>query len=544
MSKIDVYNTTIIINDYNFGDYPTLENYFKIKVPISKSYWVYKYYGIYYDENTRKLYLPRGIDIWLVEKIIGEEANIHVNKYDKYENYDHFKIKSLPRDDDQRKALRFMLGREEYRYTATKSQLSVNLNTGKGKTYLAISTIVFSGIKSAIIMYSENLIYQWKKEILKYTNLNQKQICIIEGSGSIHRLLAKNDNDGVIYLITHGTLKSYGDRNGWDKVGELFKHLKIGIKIFDEAHQNFENILKIDYFTNVFKTYYLTATSLRSSEYENKVYQLSFKNVPSIDLFNQDEDPHTVYTAIKFNSKPTAIDKSNCSNQYGLDRNKYTNYLANNVRFYDVLIVLMNIILNRTAYGGKCLIYIGTNNAISKIYEWMHNNYPELYNNIGILSTLVEDEKRKDAINKRIILATTKSAGAGLDIKGLKLTIVLAEPFKSEILARQTLGRTRDKDTEYIELVDTGFPQCTRYYNQKKHIFLKYALSCREIILKPEYIYKKIEEINIIRNTPTWNQLFPIHNGLIRGISYCPGLMRGVTYEPELIRGIIYDEDV
>lgn len=538
MSKIDVYNTAIVINDYDFGDYPTLENYFKIRVPVTKTYSTYRYFGLHYDEENKKLYLPRGIDIWLVEKIIGEEANVHVNKYVKYDKYDGFKIKNLPRDDVQKKALRFMLGKEEYRHVAGKSQLSVNLNTGKGKTYLAISTIVFSGMKSMIIMYSENLIQQWRNEILKYTNLKPKQVCVIDGSGSVHRLMAKNNNDAVIYLVTHGTLKSYGDRNGWDKVGELFEYLKIGIKIFDEAHQNFENMMMIDYYTNVYRTYYLTATSLRSSDDENRVYQLSFKNVPSIDLFNQDEDPHTVYTAIKFNSNPTAIEKSNCKNQYGLDRNKYTNYLVDKPVFYQVLTILMNIILKRTAYGGKCLIYIGTNSAIEKVYNWMMSNYPELYNNIGILSTLADEKHRRLAVNKRIILATTKSAGAGLDIKGLKLTIVLAEPFKSEILARQTLGRTRDNDTEYIEMVDMGFPQCSRYYLQKKHVFLKYALSCREIVMKKDYIDHKSSELRVIRNTPTWESLFPNN----KCVSYYDGLVRGVTYQTELIRGVTYDD--
>ena len=55
MSKIDVYNTAIIINDYDFGDYPTLENYFKIRVPVTKTYSTYRYFGIYYDEANRKL---------------------------------------------------------------------------------------------------------------------------------------------------------------------------------------------------------------------------------------------------------------------------------------------------------------------------------------------------------------------------------------------------------------------------------------------------------------------------------------------------------
>ena len=76
---------------------------------------------------------------------------------------------------------------------------------------------------------------------------------------------------------------------------------------------------------------------------------------------------------------------------------------------------------------------------------------------------------------KRLILSTTKSAGLGEHIEGLKMTIVLAEPFKSEIIARQTLGRTRDDNTYYIELVDLGFRQITKFYNYKLHVYNKYA---------------------------------------------------------------------
>lgn len=538
MSKIDVYNTSIIINDYDMGDCPTLENYFKVKIPVNKNYFQFKFFGIYYDKENRKLYLPRGIDIWLVEKLIGEEANVHINEHDKYEKYNNFKIKSLTRDDEQKKALKFMLGKEEYRHVAGKSQLSLNLNTGKGKTFVSIATIVFSGMKSMIIMYQENLIQQWNAEILKYTNLNPKQVNIISGSSSIHRLMAKSDNNAVIYLVTHGTLKSYGDRYGWDKIRDLFKHLKIGIKIFDEAHQNFENMMMIDYFTNVYRTYYLTATSLRSSDGENKVYQMAFKNVPYIELFDPEKDPHTLYTAIKFNSQPSPFEKSQCkNNKYGLDRNKYVNYLVDKPIFYKVLTILMNIILKRTYLGGKCLIYIGTNHAISIVREWIILTYPELYNDIGVLSTLVDEEERRGAVNKRIILSTTKSAGVGLDIKGLKLTVVLAEPFKSEVLARQTLGRTRDRDTEYIELVDQGFPQCNKYYLEKKPVFLRYAAGCREVSMKPDYIDSKYNEIMSIRSIPTWNALFYQNN-----ISYYDGLIRGVYYQAHLIRGVTYDD--
>lgn len=55
------------------------------------------------------------------------------------------------------------------------------------------------------------------------------------------------------------------------------------------------------------------------------------------------------------------------------------------------------------------------------------------------------------------------------------MTVLLAEPFKSEILARQTLGRTRDSNTMYIECVDVGFKYTKKYYYAKLPVFNKYA---------------------------------------------------------------------
>ena len=537
---IDVYNTSIVISNYDWDSCPTLQNNFKIRIPVTTHYTTYGYFGIYYDKENKKLYLPRGIDIWYLETILNTTAIIHKNEAYKYDKYKDFRVKKMPRDEVQEKALRFMVGSGEYRSTATKSQLSLNLNTGKGKTYVAISTIAILRMKALIIMYSTTLINQWKQEILSITNLTNRQVKIISGSINIKRIMNNTNDEGVIYLVTHGTLESYAKSNGWPAVGEFVKHLKVGIKIFDEAHQNFENLLMIDFYTNVYKNYYLTATALRSSTDEDKIYQLSFKNTPQIDLFDEEVDPHTRYTAIKFSSNPSAIEMSKCKNQYGLDRNRYVDYLVSKPKFYSVLRVLMDIALKRTKTGGKCLIYIGTNSAIQKVYDWMVINYPHIANDIGILSTLVSMEERKRNTEKRIMLSTTKSAGTGIDIRGLVLTILLAEPFKSGVLARQTLGRTRDRDTEYIELVDTSFPQCRKYYGYKKPIFLKYATDCREMVMTDEYIDCKLMELYvesldkfIYDNYYRWN---------VPAMVYDDTLSRGMIYDDRLTPGMVYDE--
>ena len=173
MDRLIVRNSSIEITGYNFGDCPKLEKFFAIYEPITHSY---RYVGLKYDSETNTLYIPRGLDIWYIEQLTGLSAEIEVNKFNKYDTYNDIKIKYLPRDDDQVKALRFATGRGEYKDTQGKSQLSINLNTGKGKTYVSIGTISVYGIKSVIITYSKSVLQQWKKCILEYTNIEAKEI--------------------------------------------------------------------------------------------------------------------------------------------------------------------------------------------------------------------------------------------------------------------------------------------------------------------------------------------------------------------------------
>ena len=470
--------TSIIIQDYNMGDCPILERFFTQYDKLTHQYYMQ---CIYYNEDKKELIIPRGIDVTYVEQMLGITSVID-KKYDAFDIVDSFKIKYGPRDEVQKEALRFMLGTDEYSNTANASQLNINLNTGAGKTYVAIATSIIMGIKPIVIASTSGWIDQWRARFLEYTNIKPSEIYTIQGSASISRILqniAKAPKYSV-FLATHNTIKSYGDKYGWDKITELFKRIKVGIKIFDEAHLNFDNLCMIDFHTNTYKTYYLTATPMRSDRQEDLLYRLYFKNVYAIDLFNKDTDPRTHYIAIHFKSKPTAIEISNCHNVYGLNRNNYSNYLVNKPSYYQLLRVLMNILIK---LNGKVLIYIGTNDAIFKTREWLVENYPDLAKDIGVYTSIVPKEEKALQLERRFILSTTKSAGAASDIKGLKAVVVLNEPFKSKVLARQTLGRTRDRNTYYFDIIDDSFVDIRRYYNAKKKIFSVYALDCKDINL-------------------------------------------------------------
>lgn len=502
-SKIVVTNTAIIINNYDIGDCLKIENSFRIYDKVRHTYY---YIGMHYDKGNKRLYLPRGIDIWYIEKLIGESADVLVNKYDEFQTYEDAMIKYLPKDEVQKSALRFMVGKDEYYKNQYKSQLSVNLGTGKGKTYLSIATLTYLGIRGIVIASITEWLDQWKNRTLEYTDMNPKDIYFISGSANISRLFRMTDKQlerYKLFLVTHSTIQSYASSNGWESIGELFKKLKIGIKIFDEAHLDFNNICMIDFYTNTYRTYYLTATPGKSDERENQIYQLAFRNIPSIELFDEKVDPHTSYIAIQFNSKPTAEQISHCKNKYGIDRNKYTNYVVYQEEFYKLVTVLLDLVQKLAPdKKDKILIYIGTNEAILHVYDWLLENFKELRDNVGIYTSIIKKEDKKKALEKRYILSTTKSAGAALDLHDLKIVMNLAEPYKSEIISKQSLGRTRNSDTYYLDVVDVAFDTCRRFYYKKLPTFEKYAENCSVVKLPRAELDARYNKIMSGRQKP------------------------------------------
>ena len=68
------------------------------------------------------------------------------------------------------------------------------------------------------------------------------------------------------------------------------------------------------------------------------------------------------------------------------------------------------------------------------------------------------------------------------DIKDLKMIIVLTEPFRNLGIMKTDFGRTRDRNTLYIDIVDMGFSYCNTFYKRKNLYFLKYALGVLKLL--------------------------------------------------------------
>ena len=202
MNKIVVYRTHIEINDYDLRDSPYIENMFSI---YDMTYHKKFPKGMIYDKEKRILMLPRGIDIGLLERVFQCEAVVSSVIDPIYTFTDTVMMKYKPRDDDQMEAIKFMLSMDKYKNNERSTMLSVNLNTGKGKTYCSIATICFLSMRSIIITNSVDLLNQWMNCIFEYTTINKDEVFLISGSPSIGKLYNRDISQYKIFLCTHST---------------------------------------------------------------------------------------------------------------------------------------------------------------------------------------------------------------------------------------------------------------------------------------------------------------------------------------------------
>ena len=192
--KIVLYNTKIDIHGYEIGDCEELEHSLSI---WNQVYFRFEPRGLQYNDKEKILTVPRGIDVNFLKNKL--KCPVHMdrncNKYDKT----NLRLKMEPRDDIQIKSLAFLTGEGKFKYTQEQSQLSLNLDTGDGKTYCVIASLCLHKMKAIIVTHTENIKDQWYKSLIKFTNIDPRRICDLSGTKKMEEMFDIYDiNDDKI----------------------------------------------------------------------------------------------------------------------------------------------------------------------------------------------------------------------------------------------------------------------------------------------------------------------------------------------------------
>lgn len=491
------------VTDYQWNDSRSLE--FKFSVYNYATY-SYDYVAIDWDGDNKILYLPRGMDIRTVENLTRSKAVID-RKWDEWDQIGKVMIKYLPKNDIQKKTIRFILGMRDYDYTKPYSQLSINLMTGKGKTYVTIASMAYEEARFIVITSIRGWLQQWAEKALEYTDFEPGNICNLS-SNVIDKILAgKLDLSRIkMFTSTHTTIGDYAAKHGWDKIDILFQKMRVKYKVFDEAHLYFESISMIDFHSNTYKTLYLTASPYRSNDKENEIYRRYFECVPSIELFEKERDAVTQYISVHFNSHPSPGQIMNCMNKFGLIKARYIDYILRNDNFWKLLYccfyeaVLPN--------PGRTLILTEVNAPIPILKNWIESEFPEFIGQIGTFHGDSSEAERAEAKTKRIVITNRQCGGTCMDIPDLGLCFPVLVPTKSKVITHQLFGRVGREGTVltkfvYLDIVDEGFKKLKEFYSFRLPVFMKYATSCSRVIYKDNDLNRKYEQYHSEREV-TW----------------------------------------
>ena len=482
MSEVRIFHSHIEVYPYEKGECPTIEKMLSKYIKMNNGYGKYEPMAYYIENNI--LYLPRGINISLLEKHF-HTTPVPVSKYD-----DYVKIKKgvpsyPPKSTIQENAIDFLCGTNDYAYTSRYSQLGLNLDTGDGKTYATVSALLKMKIKAIIFTHQEKLKLQWIKTFEDMTTFPIENLCNISGTEVIDEIMDGKIN-AEIYCVNHQTIAAYAREHGWASIRKFFQKIKVGIKVYDEAHKFFENIFMIDIFSNVYKTFYLTATFGRSDSKEISIYKKAFSSLARFGeetLNSEEKRKHIIFVVVYYKSRPQYGILPIVRNQYGFSSYKYIDYALHEES--NSMMKVVYLILDKIKkLEGKTLILSPKTESVDYIADKVSEYTGE---EVGIIHSKVSKQKSENAKEKKIISSTIKSVGEGTDIKGLRCLIDL-EPVSSKLLADQVRGRLREysdtDDTFLFYPVDTTVNES---YECLRRILPVMKKKCKEII------YMKVE---------------------------------------------------
>lgn len=455
--NIDVYNTHIEVYPYKKDDIPIIEDMYTATDKFTNT----KFPCGYLIDND-KLYLPRGTSISRLEHLTGKTAKT-ISKSDPSSKMTrkHYGIYD-PRDKIQEKSIKFLEGADH--------QLALNLKTGLGKTFCVAYASSELQERTIIITPNESLKQQWIKTYRDMFEYRSDELCNISGSAVIEAIMLGTIPEANVYFVNHQTLHSYLSETSGYQLHKFFKKIKVGIKVYDESHLDFGNILLMDFFSNTNRTWYLTATFDRSDKTESVCFKRAFQSVIS---YGENESAevvrkHVIYHVVNINSHIDQSHKAKLMGYPGFTAGKYGNYAIFEDKNNTMYNTIFDILKKTKNLEGKTLIFLPLISCVDEVVEKLKKDFPE--KTVAAYHSKVPKDEKEEAEKKDIIVSTVKSCGTGRDIKGLRV-LICGEPVVSKVVIEQMIGRLRpyapDKDTYYWDIVDRSIPPLTWWFRAR-----------------------------------------------------------------------------
>lgn len=331
----------------------------------------------------------------------------------------------------------------------------LEIDTGLGKTVIALNILSCLQKKTLIIVHKEFLLNQWVERIQEF--LPGARVGKIQG-----KTIDIDNKDIVIAMLQSLSMKTYDE-----KIFESF-----GLSVIDEVHH-----LGAEVFCQAllkFNTLYCLGLSATMNRKDGltKVFKMFLGDiihtekrvmttqllVKSIEYSNND----TEFNEIVYNFRGDPL---------------YSTMITKLCEFTHRSEFILQVIQNEFKINpDQQMILLAHNKSL---LHYLHDaiQYRNI-NTVGYYVGGMKEEQLKESENKKVILATYSMASEGLDIKTLT-TLLLATPKTDIVQAIGRILRTKHMNPLVIDIVDTHdifqrqFAKRKQYYKKQNYTIMK-----------------------------------------------------------------------
>lgn len=368
----------------------------------------------------------------------------------------------------------------------------VGLQTGAGKTFCALSGISLIK-KIPCIIVKPAYIEKWTEDLIKTYNLSVEDIMVVQGGKHLMALLNLVKEGKLEYkavIVSNRTMQiwlSAYERSKEDAMElgycihphEFFEHIRAGVRLIDEVHQDFHFNFKMDLYTNVEYAISLSATLITNDPFLRGMHDIAY---PICDRYASPPlDKYITSFAVHYRfDKPDKIR----TNEYGSKNYSHSAVEQSIIKHAPTTYAYLNLIdytlsigyVNSKKEDKKCIIFAYSVDMCTKIAKFLEGKYPD-YD----VRRYVADDPYENLMQADIIVSTLGSAGTAVDIPNLT-NVILTTAVDSIQSNVQSLGRLRKLDngnttTEFHYFVCEDIPKHLEYHQRKKEMLAQRAKS-------------------------------------------------------------------
>jgi len=368
-----------------------------------------------------------------------------------------------------------------------KNNMLIDLETGRGKTFIAMSSIAIMKQRFAIVILPR-YIDKWIGDVKYLTDLQDKDIFVVQGLELLIDVVINSDKykqyKCFIFSLTtiNMFIKSYLNSDVVASLGltpeMIFKNLKIGITLNDESHQEFYNVYRLMLFCNHRLSLGLSATLVHTDKSISNMYKLGYPEDRRITAITQaNRYLHVLAIRFRFKNKKYIRYKS----LFGYSTAVYEKSIMSNPlvlnNYLDMIkSIAETIYIKRSELGEKLMIFMGTVKMCKLTAKYFKRNYKNYK-----VTTYTEKDDYSVIDKSDIIVSTPQSAGTALDIKNL-ISVINTVNTGSVQQNKQMSGRLREipnRRVIYAYIYTSDIPQHKRYTFEKQKLYNRTALTNR-----------------------------------------------------------------